>query len=74
MSNWEDQTFHSEKHGDCFSVRLIRKGAHISNQPQLCILKDDDWYPVAHFKSHNRAQEYVDYMTEYLGCYQPTEH
>lgn len=74
MSEWQNQIYHSENKGDCFAVMRITKGSQLSPIPQLCILRNGEWYPVAKFKSAKRAQEYCKYMEDFLETYTPSEH
>ena len=64
---FESQTFHSERKGDCFTVRPC------GDDVELCILQDGAWSSVADFHSPLAAKKYIDYMVDFLETYEPKE-
>ena len=68
MSEWVNQIYHHEFNGDCFSVRVFESGTYVGPVPWLCILKDNEWYPVAKFNSWKRALEFCRVFEEQLNC------
>ncbi len=69
MSTFEPQTFHSERKGDCFTVRPNDAGT-----VDLCLLnKEGRWCAVATFHHESAAKWYIEYMCDFLETYEPKE-
>ena len=66
---FEPQTFHSERRGDCFSVRQNK----MQGQIDLCLLKDGRWETVAIFINRAVAERYIETMCDFLNTYEPKE-